>query len=59
MRPNAKLTTPATTAAVGSTIFGNWICLISWSLPTIDDVESVIVAVNHFQGRIAAKMNSG
>ena len=54
-----KLTTPATVAAVGSTIFGNWICLISWSLPMIDWVESVIVAVNHFHGRIAAKMKSG
>ena len=59
MSPNAKLTTPATVAAIGSTSFGNWICLISWSLPTIDDVASVIDAVNHFQGRIAAKMKSG
>ena len=50
---------PATAAAVGRTIFGNWICLISWSLPTIDDVASPIDEVNHFQGRIAAKMNSG
>ena len=37
MSPKAKLTTPAIVAAVGSTIFGNWICLISWSWPTIDD----------------------
>ena len=54
-----KLTTPATVAAVGRTIFGNWICLISVSLLTIDDVASLIDAVNHFQGRIAAKMKSG
>ena len=38
---------------------GNWICLISWSWLTIDVVASVIDAVNHFQGRIAAKMKSG
>ena len=59
MVPNPKLTIPATVAAVGRTIFGNWICLISWSLLTIEDVESLIDAVNHFQGRIAAKMKSG
>ena len=57
--PNAKLTTPATTAAVGRTILGNWICLISVSLLTIDEVASLIDEVNHFQGRIAAKMKSG
>ena len=57
--PNAKLTMPAVVAATGSTIFGNWICLISWSWLTIETVASVIEAENHFQGRIAEKMKSG
>ena len=57
--PNAKLTMPAVVAATGSTIFGNWICLISWSWLTIETVASVTDAENHFQGRIAEKMKSG
>ena len=42
--PNAKLTIPAVVAATGSTSFGNWICLISWSWRTIEAVASVIEA---------------
>ena len=57
--PNPKPTTPAVVAATGSTIFGNWICLISRSWETTDVVASLMLAVNHFQGRIADRMNSG
>ncbi len=57
--PNAKPTIPAVVAATGSTIFGNWICLISRSWLTTEVVASFTLEVNHFQGRIAAKMNSG
>ena len=59
MSPNPKPTTPAVVAATGSTIFGNWICLISRSCETTDVVASLMLAVNHFQGRIADRMNSG
>ena len=43
----------------GSTIFGNWICLISDSWPVTDVAASLRLLVNHFQGRMAARMNSG
>ncbi len=59
MSPNAKPTTPAVVAATGSTILGNWICLMSRSALTTDPVASMIDALNHFHGRIAAKMKSG
>ncbi len=59
MSPKANPTTPATVAATGSTILGNAICLISRSCDATDVVASPIEAVNHFHGRIAAKMNSG
>jgi hypothetical protein len=59
MVPKAKLTIPAVVAAIGRTSFGNWICLMSSPWRTIEVVASVIEAVNHFQGRIAAKMKSG
>ena len=36
MVPNPKPTMPAVVAAVGRTIFGNWICLISSSWRTIE-----------------------
>ena len=57
--PNANPTTPAVVAATGRTIFGNWICLIRRSCETTDDVASLMLDVNHFQGRIAERMNSG
>ena len=57
--PKTKLTVPATTAAVGRTILGNWTWRMRPCLPVIDRVASFRVALNHFQGRIAAKMNSG
>ena len=59
MRPKAKLTTPAMTAATGRTSLGNWIWRISRSAPVTDEIPSWIDDWNHFQGRIAAKMNSG
>ena len=59
IRPNAKPTTPAVVAATGRTSFGNWICLMSRSWLTTDVVASMTDALNHFHGRIAAKMKSG
>ena len=59
MSPNAKLAIPAPIAAVGRTSLGNWTCLISRSCDETDVIASPIELVNHFQGRIAAKMNSG
>ena len=57
--PKAKLTIPETVAASGRTILGNWICLISFSCTTTEVIPSPMLLVNHFHGRIAAKMNSG
>ena len=57
--PNAKLTMPAIVAENGRTILGNWICLISRSWLATEPMPSMVEVVNHFQGRIAAKMNSG
>ena len=59
MSPKAKPTTPAVVAATGRTSLGNWICLMSRSALTTEAVASVTEALNHFHGRIAAKMNSG
>ena len=50
---------PPTAAASGSTIFGNWTCLMIFSRAITQVVASAIVLENHFQGRIAQKMNSG
>ncbi len=57
--PNAKFTMPANVAARGRTTFGNWSCLMSWFCMTTEVIASLTLAVNHFHGRIAAKMNSG
>ena len=57
--PKAKSTTPASVAASGRAILGNWTCLISCAWTTTDEIDSVRPSVNHFQGRIAEKMKSG
>ena len=59
MRPNANWLIPARVAATGRTSFGNWTCLISRSWPLTEVIASPTALENHFQGRIAAKMNSG
>ena len=59
INPNRNPTTPAVVAATGSTSLGNWICLISFSWLTTELAESPMLLVNHFQGRIAARMKSG
>ena len=43
MSPNPKPTMPAVVAATGSTIFGNWICLISRSWETTEVVASLML----------------
>ena len=59
MNPNAKFAMPAASAAVGRTSLGKWICLIRRSCDETEMIASAMELVNHFQGRIAAKMNSG
>ena len=59
INPNTKLAIPANVDATGRTSFGKWICLMSRSWPTTDVIASYTLLVNHFQGRIAAKMKSG
>ena len=58
-RPNRKLHVPAMTADDGSTSLGNWIWRMRPCRPVTDRVASLSVVVNHFHGRMAAKMNSG
>ena len=57
--PKANPTTAAVLDATGRTSFGNWIWRISdpWLVTACD--ASVTVDVNHFQGRIAERMNRG
>ena len=59
IRPNAKPTTAAPVDAIGRTIFGNWIWRMSDPELVTDTVASLMLLVNHFQGRIAASTNSG
>ena len=49
--PKAKPTTPAVVAATGSTIFGNWICLMSRSWATTEPVASVTEAAEPLPGQ--------
>jgi len=58
-RPHRNPTTPALAVESGSTILGNAICLISCPWETTELLASPTTAENHFQGTIAAKMNSG
>ena len=59
MRLIPKLRVAEPTAATGSTIFGNWIWRISPSRAVTEPADVLSEMENHFQGRIAAKMNSG
>ena len=42
----------------GSTILGNWICLMSWPWAMTELTESLTVPVNHLKGIIAASRNT-
>jgi hypothetical protein len=57
--PKMNPTTLAVVAATGSTSLGNWIWRMSDPWLVTDCEASVTVEVNHFQGRIAERMNSG
>src|SRR5262245_15437320 len=57
--PKAKLTMPEITDATGRTSVGNLTCLMIRSRVETDVIASPMLLLNHFHGRIAAKMKSG
>ncbi len=56
--PKERLMSSEAMAETGSTIFGNWTCLISRSCRTTELTASVMLLANHFQGRMAEKRKS-
>ena len=56
--PKPRFTRPAPLVTTGSTILGNWICLMSWPWAMTELTESLTVPVNHLNGIMAASRNS-
>ena len=50
---------PPTVAETGSTILGNFTCLMIRSRDVTEVMPSLIADENHFHGRIAENTNSG